>query len=490
MSLAGTNVIPQKAGFVVDIGCGVGQLLPTIAKKTSAAQTIGVDKSFLSLFLARTFFSPLETLLICADVNKDLPFRTASIGAIFSTDSFHYLNKRISFLKETLRVLTSTGLIAIFHIVVDTKAKDVNIKDITYSDLEDLSTRLGSIKIKIVPNTILWQSLYEGFSAKNTYIKNGEFVKSETYSIFVAKKLLPQNPYLTKSQYSQLQKSKLDYSGDVNLKFWLLLHKYIRSYSRVIFISAHLDDVVLSCGLLLEFLTAYHKEVSTITVFTQSAEQPYTAHVNTFIQTSGFSDAIKLFQARMIEDRNAQINFNTKCMYLNYVDAGFRKSYLYKFFSRIGWAHHLPVWLSYIYPNPQRQFSGQSSLQDSGLETKIYKELFDVIKRISNRQTLVVAPLGIGGHVDHTIIRDAANKLKKPVLYYEDFPYNSNRSLREDFFTRNWEYIKEFELRAYSTAKKYFAIRKYKSQMKVLFPEGNIPLIPERYYVRKDWSNL
>jgi len=32
-------------------------------------------------------------------------------------------------------------------------------------------------------------------------------------------------------------------------------------------------------------------------------------------------------------------------------------------------------------------------------------------------------PLGIGGHVDHRIVRCAAEKSGQPVIYYEDFPY-------------------------------------------------------------------
>jgi LmbE family N-acetylglucosaminyl deacetylase len=36
---------------------------------------------------------------------------------------------------------------------------------------------------------------------------------------------------------------------------------------------------------------------------------------------------------------------------------------------------------------------------------------------------LVLAPLGIGGHIDHLVVSQAARQLGSAVLYYEDVPY-------------------------------------------------------------------
>jgi hypothetical protein len=45
---------------------------------------------------------------------------------------------------------------------------------------------------------------------------------------------------------------------------------------------------------------------------------------------------------------------------------------------------------------------------------------------------LVIAPCGLGGHVDHQIVRIAADMLHHvEVLYYEDVPYSSNLLLSE-----------------------------------------------------------
>ncbi|RDU96298.1 PIG-L deacetylase family protein [Trinickia dinghuensis] len=45
---------------------------------------------------------------------------------------------------------------------------------------------------------------------------------------------------------------------------------------------------------------------------------------------------------------------------------------------------------------------------------------------------LVIAPCGIGGHVDHRIVRTAAETLNQTgVLYYEDIPYSAGLSLAE-----------------------------------------------------------
>lgn len=61
----------------------------------------------------------------------------------------------------------------------------------------------------------------------------------------------------------------------------------------------------------------------------------------------------------------------------------------------------------------------------------------DVVKQIlyavSNlAPQIVIAPCGLGGHVDHQIVRIAADMLEDvDVLYYEDLPYSSKLSLSE-----------------------------------------------------------
>src|ERR1019366_5047368 len=50
---------------------------------------------------------------------------------------------------------------------------------------------------------------------------------------------------------------------------------------------------------------------------------------------------------------------------------------------------------------------------------------------------LVLAPLGVGGHVDHVLVRTAAEWSGARVVYYSDFPYNQRHRAEETFVRRN-----------------------------------------------------
>ncbi|MCJ7662120.1 MAG: hypothetical protein MUO67_23495, partial [Anaerolineales bacterium] len=55
---------------------------------------------------------------------------------------------------------------------------------------------------------------------------------------------------------------------------------------------------------------------------------------------------------------------------------------------------------------------------------------FGLIKRLTKElartlplQAQVVCPLSLGDHVDHQLVRRAAERLERPMLYYSDYPY-------------------------------------------------------------------
>lgn len=55
--------------------------------------------------------------------------------------------------------------------------------------------------------------------------------------------------------------------------------------------------------------------------------------------------------------------------------------------------------------------------------------IYNHIKSIYNPNTLLIAPLAIGGHIDHWIVRNAALKLADegyPIALYEDLPYSGD----------------------------------------------------------------
>jgi hypothetical protein len=84
----------------------------------------------------------------------------------------------------------------------------------------------------------------------------------------------------------------------------------------------------------------------------------------------------------------------------------------------------------------------------------------------------VVAPLGVGGHVDHRIVRAAAERaFGGALLYYEEFPYivwKPFALLRAGIFGRSWSALRQ-PLAAGEIAARIAAIACYASQVTPLF---------------------
>jgi LmbE family N-acetylglucosaminyl deacetylase len=56
-------------------------------------------------------------------------------------------------------------------------------------------------------------------------------------------------------------------------------------------------------------------------------------------------------------------------------------------------------------------------------EAYLVAEVFGQIKSNLPAQTCLVSPMTVGGHMDHRIVRAAAERLGQRLLYYADYPY-------------------------------------------------------------------
>src|SRR5208282_1409561 len=92
-------------------------------------------------------------------------------------------------------------------------------------------------------------------------------------------------------------------------------------------------------------------------------------------------------------------------------------------------------------------------------------------------------PLGVGGHVDHVLVRSAAELSGARVVYYSDFPYNQRNSVHNAFIRR--EGLVETRWSEFAEAKGDL-IRTYGSQVRALFQGGRIPLVPEVFFFVPD----
>ncbi|HEY2024709.1 PIG-L deacetylase family protein [Paraburkholderia sp.] len=155
----------------------------------------------------------------------------------------------------------------------------------------------------------------------------------------------------------------------------------MESNPRLLAISPHLDDAVLSCGLLL----AAHPNAFVCTVFTAP---PATDMTTEWDQAAGFTGAFEAMRARRAEDREALACVGARPVHLRFCDAQYQTP-----------------------PAPD------------ALNTALHRAVLEA------EPTTMLIPLGLF-HSDHLLVADACLTLMQrhpavSVVAYEDVPYRS-----------------------------------------------------------------
>ena len=171
---------------------------------------------------------------------------------------------------------------------------------------------------------------------------------------------------------------------------------------RLVIFSPHLDDAAYDvCDhITLWKLQGWNIEI--VTVFTGFGNGPVSRDARISMGTLSFSP--QQFEAvRKNEDIRAMKELGVPFRHLNFIDACFR---VYKGVL--------------IYPDFRTKDLGRIHKQDHRLLVKLEK----IMDRFSTADRIYV-PMGIGGHVDHIIVRTVAQKVFSPqkLGYYVDFPY-------------------------------------------------------------------
>lgn len=256
-----------------------------------------------------------------------------------------------------------------------------------------------------------------------------------------------------------------------------VLTKAIQRGDHIVVLSPHLDDAALSCGGLI-LHAAKHTEVTVATLFTEAGGAPYTFSARRYLHQVGADSAQALYQQRRAEDRAALEPKSIRCVHAGLTEALYRRRPTTM--ARRLWVHVLPE-LAHIYPIYRLHLtSGRIAPADAGT----LRDADDFIQRlVGSDRHLLVAPLGIGGHVDHVLARNAAERSGTRVVYYSDFPYNQQNPVPEEFIERNG--LVKTQGFEFSTARDEL-IRAYRTQMRAMFPGGDIPLAPEVFFVPGD----
>lgn len=230
----------------------------------------------------------------------------------------------------------------------------------------------------------------------------------------------------------------------------------------VIYIAPHLDDVALSCGGQIAQRTHRGEKVLIVTI---TAGDPPTGNLPPFAQAHHVSwqlDAETVVADRRAEDaRSAQILGADYC-HFDLLDAIYRRE------GKDGSAHY----------NNDLQLFGDIAPVESVLVDQLVEKLLGLPSA-----DLIIAPLAIGGHVDHRMTRFAAESAFATLVYYEDYPYVQWNGLGDSVTTGWMSELIPISEDALTT--KIAAIAAYKSQIDHLFEDYDDMLVQVTTYAHQ-----
>lgn len=178
----------------------------------------------------------------------------------------------------------------------------------------------------------------------------------------------------------------------------------VKPDARVRVLSPHLDDAVLSCGGTLHRMARAGHRVEVVTVFAGDPPGPPPPFAQALYAVWGYGDAA--MAGRRAEDRAALALLGAIPVHLDFPDVIYRRD-----------ARGQPLCAGreglFRPPHPE--------------EFVWISRLVEVLEALPwAAGDLLLAPLAIGGHVDHRLVREAVAAWRPPgvvVRFYEDFPY-------------------------------------------------------------------
>lgn len=249
---------------------------------------------------------------------------------------------------------------------------------------------------------------------------------------------------------------------------------------QAVFVSPHLDDAVFSAGAMMLLLKSMGYAITVLNVCSEGGDLPQTLSASAYMKQVGYESSKALYEERRNEDRQALEKMGVKSVMLGNVEALWRKpmqvSKLTSFLARF-----LPEF-AHVYPTYKFHIaSGKIRSGDRRFVQAVTEQIADHV----SKDTLLFAPLGIGGHVDHIVARTAAQGVGVPVIYWADIPYivrpHATPS-RLDISALEKSEISKTSL--LSEKEKYCAL--YKTQYKPVFDTLHPKDITETFYYPKE----
>lgn len=187
--------------------------------------------------------------------------------------------------------------------------------------------------------------------------------------------------------------------------------------NKYIFLSPHFDDIVLSCGGIVDSLKDKGCEIEIWTIF---AGKPKNNTLTPFAQSlhERWELGLEAVDTRKQEDIAACSVLKAKYRHFDFPDCIYRTDIASR-------------------PLVNEEEDLYQAIPDH--QEFLVESVFSIINKIPH-EAKIVSPISIGNHIDHRIVRAAINKLSnKSIYFYPDYPYNikSNKSL-DAWFEPNW----------------------------------------------------
>lgn len=216
-----------------------------------------------------------------------------------------------------------------------------------------------------------------------------------------------------------------------------------------IYLSPHLDDAALSCGGAIWKQTQAGQRVIVINVF---AGMPEYSQLSAFAREKHavWGSPEGVVAARRAEDQAALAHLGADVVYWNYLDCIYRRDG-----RRVLYPGEVHLW-------------GDVDPADGALQERLVADVEAFLNKVSD--ATCYAPLAIGHHVDHQLVRHVGLALVargRRVTFYEDFPYvwREEEALSAAVRPGEWKPA----VHAINVAPKIAAIACYKSQVLDLF---------------------
>ncbi len=171
---------------------------------------------------------------------------------------------------------------------------------------------------------------------------------------------------------------------------------------KLIFLSPHLDDAIFSCGALINSRLNHGDEVEVWTVCTAD---PPAGPLSPFAQMlhARWGENQNPIAVRRQEDQTALHSLNCSWRHLGFLDCIYREH---------------PLGGRPLIQKDEDLFPANPSP-----EIDLIEKMAHAFRAHDSADNIVVAPLGVGRHIDHLNTRMAAESLRRPLWYYADFPY-------------------------------------------------------------------